>query len=161
MIYSRQPNDEESQELRRMIRQETGRISQRARMILLSAQRRSTTELAEIFSSDKVTVRRWIHRFNVRGPNGLYDVPRPGRPRKDGQFKHDSERKEPVALPMPAMPIWSPASSTALTPSFNNSVPSDVLTSQDESANLAGYAVRYNQRSRHSSRSRGRRRVRC
>jgi Helix-turn-helix domain len=161
MIYSRQPSDEESQELRRMIRQETGRISQRARMILLSAQRRSTTELAEIFSSDKVTVRRWIHRFNIIGPNGLYDVPRPGRPRKDGQIKLSDERTEPVAPPMPAILSWSPASSTALTPNFNNCVPSDVLTSQDESANLAGYAVRYNQRSRHASRGRMRRRVRC
>jgi hypothetical protein len=36
MLYARQPTDEERQELKRMIRQEVGRVGQRAQMVLLS-----------------------------------------------------------------------------------------------------------------------------
>ena len=39
MLYVREPEDDEYQELRRMTRQEIGRVSQRAQMVLLSAQR--------------------------------------------------------------------------------------------------------------------------
>ena len=41
MIYVRTPSAEERQELKRMTRQEIGRVSQRAQMILLSAQHRT------------------------------------------------------------------------------------------------------------------------
>jgi transposase len=101
MIYARQPSDEEQAQLQTMIRRETGRVSQRARMILLSVQHRPTSELAAIFATDKVTVRRWIHRFNMHGPAGLHDVPRPGRPRK--QPNPQGEEHHP--LPRPAPPV--------------------------------------------------------
>ena len=82
MIYVRQPTDEEHVELQRMTRQEVGRVSQRAQMVLLSAQRRSVPEIAAIFDLRKVTVRQWLHRFDVAGLAGLYDAARSGRPRK-------------------------------------------------------------------------------
>ena len=82
MIYVRQPSDEEVHELRRMTRQEVGRVALRAQMILLSAQRRRVPELARLFGLDRKTVRFWIGRFDRQGPAGLYDEPRPGRPRK-------------------------------------------------------------------------------
>lgn len=82
MIYVRQPTDEEQVELQRMTQQEVGRVSQRAQMVLLSAQRRSVPEIATIFDLRKVTVRQWLHRFDVAGPAGLYDAARSGRPRK-------------------------------------------------------------------------------
>jgi len=78
----RQPTDEEAKELKRMTRQEIGRVSQRAQMILLVAQGRIYTEIARIFSTSTVTINYWIGRFNEYGPNGLYDLPRSGRPRK-------------------------------------------------------------------------------
>ena len=82
MIYVRMPGDEELQELKRMTRQEVGRVAQRAQMILLSAQRRSVPEIARIFDVEYKTVRKWMRRFNMAGPAGLYDEPRSGRPHK-------------------------------------------------------------------------------
>src|SRR3954451_20679395 len=139
MIYSREPNEEESDELRRMIRHETGRISQRARLILLSSQRRTTTELAEIFSTDKVTVRRWIHRFNVSGPSGLYDEPRPGRPRRDCRSNLDGDVEDGLALPMQIVPVWSQTSSAAIQPNILTSMPEDLETNQADAPSLTVY----------------------
>lgn len=82
MIYARQPTPEEYQELQRMRRQEVGRVSQRAHMMLLSSGHRPAPEVAAIFHISCATVRSWIERFNAEGPAGLYDRPRSGRPRK-------------------------------------------------------------------------------
>jgi transposase len=82
MLYARQPTDEERKELKRMTRQEVGRVSQRAQMILLSVRRKPVPEIADIFEVNRATVRFWIHRFNAHGPAGLYDQERSGRPRK-------------------------------------------------------------------------------
>jgi len=67
-----------------MIRQAIGRVSQRAHLMLLSAQRRTVPELASLFGMSRATVRFWIRRFNVHGPAGWYDEPRRGRPRQLG-----------------------------------------------------------------------------
>ncbi|HMN27344.1 MAG TPA: helix-turn-helix domain-containing protein [Caldilineaceae bacterium] len=82
MIYVRTLNQEEEVELRRMTRHEVGRVSQRAQMILLSAQRRTVPEISAIFAVSRATVRYWIEQFEAQGPAGLYDDPRAGRPRK-------------------------------------------------------------------------------
>lgn len=82
MVFVRVLSEEEEAELRRMTRQEIGRVSQRAQMILLSAQQRTVPEIAEIFGVSRATVRHWIAQFEQRGPTGLYDEPRMGRPRK-------------------------------------------------------------------------------
>ena len=84
MMYARHPTEEERLELQHMIRQAVGRVSQRAHMILLSAQRRTVPELAPLFAMSRATVRSWIRRFNAHGPAGLYDEPRSGRPRQVG-----------------------------------------------------------------------------
>jgi transposase len=82
MIYVRTPSDQELQELKHMTRQEIGRVAQRAQMILLSAQGRTVPEIAHIFAVEYKTVRKWMRRFSVAGPAGLYDEPRSGRPHK-------------------------------------------------------------------------------
>ena len=85
MISARQPSEEERLELRRLIRQAASRVSQRAQMILLSTQRHTVPELATVFAMSRATVRFSIRRFNARrGPAGLADDPRRGRPRKGG-----------------------------------------------------------------------------
>ncbi len=81
MIYVRKPTAEEDHELRRMTRQEVGRVAIRAQMILLSAQGRSVPDIARLFEVDRKTVRFWMRRFDQHGPSGLYDEPRRGRPR--------------------------------------------------------------------------------
>ncbi|MBI4318755.1 MAG: IS630 family transposase [Chloroflexi bacterium] len=78
----REPTDGEIRELKRMTRQEIGRVSQRAQFILLAAQGRMYTEIARIFETTTVTIVFWIGRFNQEGPAGLLDQPRSGRPHK-------------------------------------------------------------------------------
>lgn len=82
MIYVRPPRDDELQELKRMMRQEVGRVSQRAHMVLLSADHHAVPEIATFFACSRTTVRSWLRRFDSLGPAGLYDEPRSGRPRK-------------------------------------------------------------------------------
>lgn len=82
MIYVRPPTDEEQHELKRMTRQEVGRVSERAHMILLSAQRRTVPEVSTIFGVSQATVRLWIRCFDLEGPDGLRDDARRGRPHK-------------------------------------------------------------------------------
>ena len=82
MIYVRPLTEAEHHELRRMTRQEIGRVSQRAQMILLSAQKRTVPEIATLFDTSRATVRFWIRRFDAQGPSGLYDDERSGRPRQ-------------------------------------------------------------------------------
>jgi transposase len=82
MLFVRPPTHEELIELKRMTRQEIGRVSQRAQMILLSHQHCAVPAIAKLFVINAKTVRYWIKRFNQHGPAGLYDEPRSGRPRK-------------------------------------------------------------------------------
>jgi transposase len=82
MMYVRQPTDEEQHELKRMSRREVGRVSERAHMILLSAQHRTVPEISTIFGVSRARVRLWIRRFDLQGPEGLRDEVRSGRPRK-------------------------------------------------------------------------------
>lgn len=81
MLYVRDPDEQELAELKRMTRQEIGRVSQRAQMALLSAQGRTVPEIATIFAMHPVSIRFWLRRFDQHGPLGLYDAPRSGRPR--------------------------------------------------------------------------------
>lgn len=81
MIFVRDPEDDELHELKHMTRHAIGRVSQRAQMVLLSAQGRSVPEIAPIFAIHPASVRFWLRRFNLQGPQGLQDAPRSGRPR--------------------------------------------------------------------------------
>jgi transposase len=82
MIYVRDPEDWELSELKQMTRRAIGRVSQRAQMVLLSAQHRTVPELATIFELHPASVRFWLRRFDCDGPAGLSDAPRSGRPRE-------------------------------------------------------------------------------
>lgn len=90
MLYTRRPTDEELQELKRMTRQEVGRVSQRAQMVLLSIRRKTVPEIADILEACCATVRFWIERFNAEGPGGLYDRERSGRPPKSTRQLKDT-----------------------------------------------------------------------
>lgn len=81
MIYVRSLTPAEADELRSMTRHEIGRVSQRAQLILVSAQQVGVPELARLFACSGATVRFWIRRFEAAGPDGLRDAPRAGRPR--------------------------------------------------------------------------------
>ena len=74
------PADEEHEELKRMKRQEVGRVAMRAHMVLLSARDYSPSEIADLHEVSHPTAHKWIDRFEEEGPEGLYDREREGRP---------------------------------------------------------------------------------
>lgn len=94
----RPPTDQEHQTLEAMTREAVGRVPMRAQMILLSARGYSAPRVAEIQYIAKVTVYKWIDRFDEEGPSGLYDQDREGRPRKLGP---DAEAKRQRVLEAP------------------------------------------------------------
>jgi transposase len=60
------------------------RVALRLVMILLSHQGWPSAAIAGLLDYDPLTVRRWIHRYNHEGIDGLSDRPRAGRPRLGG-----------------------------------------------------------------------------
>ena len=68
--------------LERLARARTApaRTVERARIVLLSRQGDSVAEIVEKLGVCPDTVRRWIHRFDRHGVEGLADQPRSGRP---------------------------------------------------------------------------------
>ncbi|MBU0491676.1 MAG: helix-turn-helix domain-containing protein [Chloroflexi bacterium] len=57
-------------------------LQQRAQVILLSGRRLKVPDIAQEVALHPLNVRKWIHRFNKHGINGLHDKPRCGRPPK-------------------------------------------------------------------------------
>ncbi|MFQ5859353.1 MAG: IS630 family transposase [Anaerolineae bacterium] len=63
-------------------RQKTAQaLALRARIILLAAEKRSNSDVAEYLHTTRVTVGKWRSRFVRRRLDGLVDEPRPGAPR--------------------------------------------------------------------------------
>jgi transposase len=56
------------------------RLVERARIVLVSRQGDTVAEIVETLGVCPDTVRRWIHRFDRQGVDGLKDRPRGGRP---------------------------------------------------------------------------------
>jgi len=91
--FVRTPNEQEHEELQHMTQQEVGRVSERARMVLLSARRYSVQDLCEIFEMTDDTIYKWFDRFDEEGPEGLFDQARSGRPPEiDEQAEQEIER---------------------------------------------------------------------
>lgn len=89
----REPTDDEREELKRMKRQEVGRVAIRAHIVLLSSRDYSAYDIAEIHGVSDPMVYKWMDRFDDEGPAGLYDRDREGRPRKiDEQVEAEIER---------------------------------------------------------------------
>ena len=56
-------------------------LGRRARIVLLSAERIGVQDIGTIAGLHPINVRKWIHRFNRYGMNGLYPRRSPGRPK--------------------------------------------------------------------------------
>jgi len=56
-------------------------LATRARIVLLSAEGESNTDIAERLGLSKPTVGKWRKRYVMQRIAGLYDEPRPGGPR--------------------------------------------------------------------------------
>jgi transposase len=65
-IFRSQPHDE---------------MGRRAHIVLLSAEHAGVQEISSAVGLHPINVRKWIHRFNRYGLNGLYPRRSPGRPK--------------------------------------------------------------------------------
>jgi len=89
----RQPSDEERSELKRIKREEVGRVAVRAHMMLLSDRGLSAFDIADLHDVTHPTVYKWMDRFDEEGPEGLFDREREGRPRKiDDEVEREIEK---------------------------------------------------------------------
>jgi transposase len=79
MVFVRMLSEEEHRALKRGVRREVGRVSERMRAVLLSARGYSVPQIAAIFECDEATVREWIAHFEAGGVAALHDRPRSGR----------------------------------------------------------------------------------
>jgi transposase len=71
-------------ELERLTRSSSVRagLAQRARIVLLAADGKSNSEIAERVGVARQTVLTWRARYRDRGRVGLEDIPKPGKPRR-------------------------------------------------------------------------------
>jgi len=74
------------------------RLVERARIILLAAQERSTEEIAEALDTRPARVSKWRLRFSRMGIQGLSDAPRPGQPKR---YSDSTETRVLAALDAP------------------------------------------------------------
>jgi len=82
-LYVRKLGRGERNRLKRLAKHgRDGRAVNRARMVLLSGQRKKLSEIAALMDVTPETAGRWIRRYEAEGVDGLYDRPRPGGPRK-------------------------------------------------------------------------------
>jgi transposase len=89
------------------------RVRTRAQMILLAAEQRlAISEVAAIVRESGETVRRWVHRYEAEGIDGLADAPRSGKPAKAGAAYRERlvelVRRRPRALDLP-FSLWTAA----------------------------------------------------
>lgn len=75
-------------------------LAQRARIVLLAAEGVENKTIAQRLSVVENTVGKWRRRFAEHRLNGLYDEPRPGRPREIG----DDEIAEMIRLTLETTP---------------------------------------------------------
>ena len=89
------------------------RVRTRAQMILLVAEQRlAVSEVAPIVRESGETIRRWIHRYEAEGLEGLSDAPRSGKPAKAGTAYRERlvelVRRRPRTLDLP-FSMWTAA----------------------------------------------------
>ena len=80
-LYVRKLEEEEWEELERIIQNMENDVSiQRLMIILLSAQGQKVQEISREVDLHPINVRKWIHRYNNHGLDGLRSGKSPGRP---------------------------------------------------------------------------------
>ncbi|MBA3533607.1 MAG: helix-turn-helix domain-containing protein [Ardenticatenales bacterium] len=89
-LYVRELRAHEEQQLRRWLDGEDKDLRHRARVILLSSQGYRVPEISPMVSAHPTNLRKWIHRFNQRGPKGLIS-PRSGGP--PPRFTEDQKKR--------------------------------------------------------------------
>src|SRR5262245_52376701 len=81
MLFLNTITAEQRQALEALTDQAIGRVATRAWMVLWSAEGVPVSEIAQRVHGTAKTVRKWLHRYQRWGREGLHDRPRSGRPR--------------------------------------------------------------------------------
>jgi transposase len=82
-------------------------VSRRARSILMAADGANAAHVAEQLSLTRLTVYKWRRRYRALGAPGLFDLARPGQPRKlDSDRRLEIVRLTKNTIP-PDAPRWS------------------------------------------------------
>jgi transposase len=79
-LYVRSLKVDEQAKLNEMARGSDPELAQRAQIVLLSSQRVGVHEIGTRVNLHPINVRKWIHRFDKQGINGLLPRHSPGRP---------------------------------------------------------------------------------
>jgi len=94
-LYVKPLRPDEQARLDALQRSENGSdLGKRVSIILLSAKRQGVHEISMMVGLHPINVRKWIHRFNQMGIDGLYPRRSPGRPR----LFDETQRQEIVRL---------------------------------------------------------------
>jgi transposase len=78
-LYVRDLTAEEESQLKEWLEDNDKDLKHRARVILYSSQGYRIPEISTIVQAHPTNLRKWVHRFNQRGPDGLIS-PRSGGP---------------------------------------------------------------------------------
>lgn len=80
-LFVRELQEEEWEELERLIQEPESEVPmERLMIVLLSAHGHRVQEISREVDLHPINVRKWIHRFNAQGIEGLYSGKSPGRP---------------------------------------------------------------------------------
>ncbi|MGB0384613.1 MAG: helix-turn-helix domain-containing protein [Ardenticatenaceae bacterium] len=91
-LYVRELTEEEITQLREWKDGEDKDLKHRSKVILLSGDGYRIPEISSIVKAHPTNLRKWVHRFNQRGPDGLIS-PRSGGPPP----RFTEEQKEQIA----------------------------------------------------------------
>ena len=105
-LYVRQLEEEEREELEGILQNMENDVSiQRLMIILLSSQGQKVQEISREVDLHPINVRKWIHRYNTHGLDGLRSGKSPGRPpvftEAQRQAIVDIASADPTSLKLP------------------------------------------------------------
>jgi transposase len=89
-LYTRTLRADEKAKLEGLLKDSDEELARRVQIVLLSAQRTGVHEISAMVDLHPINVRKWIHRFNRYGFNGLYPRRSPGRPRLFSREQRDA-----------------------------------------------------------------------
>jgi transposase len=93
-LYVKALRAEDNSRIEEMLKDEDPELARRAHIIQLSSQHVGVHEISRQVGLHPINVRKWIHRYNKYGTNGLFPRRSPGRPR----LFSDEQRRAIVGL---------------------------------------------------------------
>ena len=94
-LYARSLRPDELTRLETLLRTEgASELGKRVSIILLSTRHMGVQEISMAVGLHPINVRKWVHRFNQKGIDGLYPRRSPGRPR----LFDEKQRQEIIRL---------------------------------------------------------------